>query len=174
MTQTWLSFTMSWSTPEKLGEFLVILYIYIFILHIHINIETSIIHHIVYDYISINRLYIYIIYIYYHIYHISYIHPKFPRNRDEFSVPASSSETSLAPQRDAPSRSSRTAFPRRRSERFTGGSASSLSRQRFLRVFAGGDVVKNMCPYVSKGNCGIFFTKPCAFFLNEGELGICL
>jgi hypothetical protein len=72
MTQTWLSFTMSWSTPEKLGEFLVILYIYIFILHIHINIETSIIHHIVYDYISINRLYIYHIYIYiiiYIIYH---------------------------------------------------------------------------------------------------------
>ena len=119
---------------------------------------------------NIYHIYIYIIY--YHIYHISYIHPKVPRNRDEFSVPASSSETSLAPQRDAPSRSSRTAFPRRRSERFTGGSASS-SRQRFLRVFAG-DVVKNMCSYVSKGNCSIFFTKPCAFFLNEGELGICV
>ena len=34
--------------------------------------------------------------------------------------------------------------------------------------------VKNMCSYVSKGNCSIFFTKPCAFFLNEGELGICV
>ena len=134
MTQTWLSFTMSWSTPEKPGEFLVILYIYIYsyyiFVHIHINIETSILHHIVYDYIS-TYIYIYIhcIYTYKSIYHISYIHPKFPRNRDEFSVPASSSETSLVPQRDAPSRSSRTAFPRRRSERFTGGSASSLSRQ---------------------------------------------
>ena len=62
-----------WETGRVFGD---IIYIYIFILHIHINIETSIIHHIVYDYISINRLYIYIyisyiyiiIYIIYHTY----------------------------------------------------------------------------------------------------------